>query len=680
MSVGSARRAVAGLSVFAVAAGFAVVAGVGVAGAAPETPGSLTWNANNYEYTRTISNVTPSEGETITVKTVFKRKNIVVDYLYAIKDVHPTCLTYVEGSAKVNGSTRSVESKGADFVRVKGSLTEWPLYNNDSKTFEFKYTVGADCAREVPLDTSVHYNASVTSSDFQNKGPAVTVSKNISTTTLSPTSGVKLGQLVPLSATVTGGADGDSVEFFDGATKVGAGALANGVATLAWTPADVRTHSVTAKYLGNAKVATSTSSAFDVVVSEADKSTATAITGPASAVAGESVTVEATVSPTPAGGTVQFKDGATDVGGAVPVDANGKASLTNSYVVGAHSIVAVYSGSGVYQTSTSAPHALTVAPVVVEENTTTTLVGPSTGSTGEALSFTASVSTGAAGGTVQFKEGGRDLGSPVPVDASGKATTTPTFNVAGEYGITAVFSGSGNYLGSTSNAQTVNVKAPAPTDQQTQTVLTVPADAKTGTAVGLSVTVTPTPVGGTVQFKDGSGNLGSPVPVVEGKASIMHEFASVGTHDITAVYSGATGSLTSTSAAQSVSVTAPAAEDQETSITVSAPASAVKGAKVDLVAAVVPTLSAGTVQFMDGTTPIGGPVAVVNGKATLSHTFTELGDRRITAVFSGTDGYLGSETQAAVTVKVTAASDGGDPGNGGSSTGSLGSLENIFGS
>ncbi|WP_338480094.1 Ig-like domain-containing protein [Rhodococcus sp. DN22] len=680
MSVGSARRAVAGLSVFAVAAGFAAVTGLGVAGAAPETPGSLTWNANNYEYTRTISNVTPSEGETITVKTVFKRKNIVVDYLYAIKDVHPTCLTYVEGSAKVNGSTRSVESKGADFVRVKGSLTEWPLYNNDSKTFEFKYTVGADCAREVPLDTSVHYNASVTSSDFQNKGPAVTVSKNISTTTLSPASGVKLGQPVPLSATVTGGADGDSVEFFDGATKIGAGALANGVATLAWTPADVRTHSVTAKYLGNAKVATSTSSAVDVVVSEADKSTATAITGPASAVAGESVTVEATVSPTPAGGTVQFKDGATDLGGAVTVDANGKASLTNSYAEGAHSIVAVYSGSGVYQTSTSAPHALTVAPVVVEENTTTTLVGPSTASTGEALSFTASVSTGVAGGTVQFKEGGRDLGPSVPVDATGKATTMPTFTVAGEYSITAVFSGSGNYLGSTSNTQTVNVKAPAPTDQQTETVLTVPADAKTGTAVGLSVAVTPSPVGGTVQFKDGSGNLGSAVPVVDGKASIMHEFASVGTHDITAVYSGAAGFLTSTSAAQTVSVTAPAAEDQETSITVSAPTSAVKGAKVDLVAAVVPTLSAGTVQFMDGTTPIGGPVAVVNGKATLSHTFTELGDRRITAVFSGTDGYLGSETQAAVTVKVTAESDGGDPGNGGSSTGSLGSLENIFGS
>ena len=677
MSVGSARRAVAGLSVFAVAAGFAVVAGVGVAGAAPVT---AEFNSDGYKVTRTISNGTPAEGDVITSKTVFKR-TAGVHNLYAVRDFHPACMTYVDGSATVNGSAFRVNEVATDSVRLSAGATEWPMWGGDVKTFEFQYRVGADCARGTDLSTTVHFDGTVFVDDTTNgRGPSINVQKNVSTTTVSPVSGAQVGQPVTLSATVTGGADGDSVEFFDAGSKVGAGALANGVATLAWTPADVRTHSVTAKYLGNAKVATSTSSAVDVVVSEADKSTATAITGPASAVAGESVTVEATVSPTPAGGTVQFKDGATDLGGAVTVDANGKASLTNSYAEGAHSIVAVYSGSGVYQTSTSAPHALTVAPVVVEENTTTTLVGPSTASTGETLSFTASVSTGVAGGTVQFKESGRDLGSPIPVDATGKATTTPIFNVAGEYSITAVFSGSGNYLGSTSNAQTVNVKAPAPTDQQTQTVLTVPADAKTGTAVGLSVTVTPTPVGGTVQFKDGSGNLGSPVPVVEGKASIMHEFASVGTHDITAVYSGATGFLTSTSAAQSVSVTAPAAEDQETSITVSAPASAVKGAKVDLVAAVVPTLSAGTVQFMDGTTPIGGPVAVVNGKATLSHTFTELGDRRITAVFSGTDGYLGSETQAAVTVRVTAASDGGDPGNGGSSTGSLGSLENIFGS
>ncbi|MFE4498844.1 Ig-like domain-containing protein [Rhodococcus sp. NPDC056743] len=676
MSVGSVRRVVGGLSVFAVAAGFAV-AGAGVAGAAPV---KAEFDSDGYKVTRTISNGTPSEGDVITSTTVFKR-TAGVHHLYAVRDIHPACMTYVDGSAKVNDSPFRVNEVAADSVRLSAGATEWPMWGGDVKTFEFQYRVGADCARGVDLSTTVHFDGTVFVDDTTNgRGPSINVQKNVSTTTVSPVSGAQVGQAVSLEAKVTGGADGDSVQFFDAGAAIGSGTLANGVATLSWTPAGVRTHSLTAEYLGNAKVATSTSAAVDVVVSEANKNTATTITGPASAVAGESVTVEATVTPVPAGGTVQFKDGTTDLGGAVVVDVNGKASLTSSYAAGAHSITAVYSGSGVYLTSTSAPHTLSVAPVVVEQSTTTSLTGPSTASTGEAVSFTAAVSTGAAGGTVQFKEGSRDLGAPIPVDASGTATTTPTFNVAGEYNITAVFSGSGNYRGSTSNVQTVNVKAPAPADQQTQTALIVPSEAKTGTAVGFSVTVSPTPTGGTVQFKDGSGNLGSPVPVVGGKASIMHEFAVVGIHKVTAVYSGATGFLTSTSVAHEVSVTAPVAEDQATSITVSAPASAVKGAKVDLVVAVAPTLSAGTVQFLDGTTPIGGPVAVVNGKATLSHTFTEVGDRRITAVFSGTDGYLGSETQNAATVKVSAESDGGEPGTGGSSTGSLGSLGNIFGS
>ena len=665
------RRVIGGVSVFAVAAGVVAVAYVGVAGAAPVT---AEFNSDGYKVTRTISNGTPSEGDVITSKTVFKR-TAAVHNLYAVRDLHPACMTYVDGSATVNGSAFRVNEVAADSVRLSAGLTEWPMWNGDVKTFEFKYRVGADCARGTDLSTTVHFDGTVFVDDTTNgRGPSINVQKNVSTTTVSPVSGAQVGQPVTLSATVTGGVDGDPVEFFDAGSGIGSGTLANGVATLAWTPTDARTHSVTAKYLGNTKVATSTSSAVDVVVSEADKSTATTITGPTSAGAGESVTLEAAISPVPVGGTVQFKDGAIDLGGAITVDANGKASLTSSYATGEHSIVAVYSGSGVYQTSTSTPHTLTVTPVVVEQSTTTTLVGPSTASTGETLSFTASVSTGATGGTVQFKEGIRDMGSPIPVDASGTATITPRFDDAGEYNITAVFSGSGNSLGSTSSVQTVKVKAPTPTDQQTQTILTVPADAKTGTAVGLSVTVTPTPVGGTVQFKDGSGAFGSPVPVVDGKASIMHEFAVVGTHDITAVYSGASGFLTSTSAAQTVSVTAPAAEDQVTSITVSAPASATKGAKVDLVAAVAPSFNGGTVQFMDGSAPIGGPAAVVNGKATLSHAFAEVGDRRITAVFSGTDGYLGSETQAGVTVKVTASPGTGVP------TGSLADLGTIFGS
>ncbi len=59
MSDRNTRRVVGGLSAFAVAAGFAVTAGVGIAGAAP---GSVTWTDGSSKYTRTVSNTTPNEG------------------------------------------------------------------------------------------------------------------------------------------------------------------------------------------------------------------------------------------------------------------------------------------------------------------------------------------------------------------------------------------------------------------------------------------------------------------------------------------------------------------------------------------------------------------------------------------------------------------------------------------
>ncbi|MGV0153521.1 Ig-like domain-containing protein [Rhodococcus sp. GB-02] len=444
---------------FAVAAGFAVVAGVGVAGAAPETPGSLTWNANNYEYTRTISNVTPSEGETITVKTVFKRQSIVVDYLYAIKDVHPTCLTYVEGSAKVNGSTRSVESKGADFVRVKGTPIEWPLYNNDTKSFEFKYTVGADCARGVPLDTSVHYNASVTSSDFQNKGPAVTVSKNVSTTTLAGVGGAQVGQSVALSATVTGGADGDSVEFFDAGSKIGAGTLANGVATLAWTPATRGDHSITAKFADTARAVGSASAPVNVSVSQADAQSSTTLAPISGAQVGKSTALKATVSASGAGGTVTFKVGGT-VLASVPVAGNGEATYAwVPTVAGAQTVEAVFSGrSGVTGSSTTANVTVAEQPAGTTSSTTDLSVGA--GQVGVAQTISAQVSPANAGGTVTFKDGETVIGTAT-VDSSGKASLSWKPATQGQRIVAAEYSGAGTV---TASSDQVSVQIAAPVD------------------------------------------------------------------------------------------------------------------------------------------------------------------------------------------------------------------------
>ncbi|MFC9790912.1 Ig-like domain-containing protein [Rhodococcus sp. NPDC127528] len=210
---------------------------------------------------------------------------------------------------------------------------------------------------------------------------------------------------------------------------------------------------------------------------------------------------------------------------------------------------------------------------------------------------------------------------------------------------------------------TIEVKAPA----STTTTLTAPATAVTGTAVDLTANVSPVQDGGTVQFKDGDTNIGAPAIVAAGKATLSHTFAATGSRNITAVYSGVPGFTGSASAPSTVVVAAP---DAPTSTVLSAVSDAQAGTPVSLVAAVTPAPTGGTVQFKDGDTPIGGPVPVTGGNATLWIPFNLAGDHPITAVYSGAPGFKGS-TSAPTTVKV---SDGSGTGGGN------GSLSSLFGS
>ncbi|NKU61737.1 hypothetical protein GS891_00385 [Rhodococcus hoagii] len=81
--------------------------------------------------------------------------------------------------------------------------------------------------------------------------------------------------------------------------------------------------------------------------------------------------------------------------------------------------------------------------------------------------------------------------------------------------------------------------------------------------------------------------------------------------------------------AASVSVVVP------TSMTVSAPSTALTGTAVTLSATVTPSNAVGTVQFKDNGANIGSPQSVSNGTATLQHTFATAGSHSITAEFSG---------------------------------------------
>lgn len=112
----------------------------------------------------------------------------------------------------------------------------------------------------------------------------------------------------------------------------------------------------------------------------------------------------------------------------------------------------------------------------------------------------------------------------------------------------------------------------------------------------------------------------------------------------------------------------------ETVSTLSVPPSAVSGTMVDLTVQVAPSAAAGTVQFFADDEPIGDPVDVVGGSATLPHVFSEIGDHLITATFTpapvaddSTDTPYASSTAGPASITVQAE----QPGTGSLSPGSL---------
>ena len=94
---------------------------------------------------------------------------------------------------------------------------------------------------------------------------------------------------------------------------------------------------------------------------------------------GTAVTLNATVTPATAG-TVQFKDGATNIGAAVTVTAGAASTTTSSLSVGSHSLTAVFTPSNttLFSGSTSSPSTFVVSAVPATPTTTGLSVNPST--------------------------------------------------------------------------------------------------------------------------------------------------------------------------------------------------------------------------------------------------------------------------------------------------------------
>ncbi|MGW4477598.1 Ig-like domain-containing protein [Rhodococcus triatomae] len=200
--------------------------------------------------------------------------------------------------------------------------------------------------------------------------------------------------------------------------------------------------------------------ALDFELDQAAATTTTAVTGVTSAVVGTPIDLTATVTPADATGTVQFKDGATDLGGPVTVT-TGVATYSHTFTTpGVHAITAVYSGDSGFAPSTSVAHQVTVAdPVKV--STSVTVSGASAVNNGTNIQLTATVVPNAATGSVQFTDNGVNLGAPVPL-VNGTATANRSFGVDGEHVIVANYLGSATHAASTSAPHTVTVSSVTP--------------------------------------------------------------------------------------------------------------------------------------------------------------------------------------------------------------------------
>lgn len=282
----------------------------------------------------------------------------------------------------------------------------------------------------------------------------------------------------------------------------------------------------------------------------------------------------------------------------------------------------------------SASQAILVSRAVSGNSSITLTSSQNPSSLGQAVTFTATVTSPVAGvpsGTVTFSDGGTPLvGSPVPLSASGVATLTPPVLSGGPHSITASYSGDSTFNPATSGSlpQTV-IRATSST-----AIASSGSPTNAGQPVTFTATVTsttPGPLTGTVTFFE-NGPLGPAVPLDNNHQAVFTTAnLSPGFHSISAEYSGDTNFQPSSNfVSQTVIATS-------TTTLVSSANPSVPGQSVTFTATVAsnaPNPAIGQINFFDGATLLS-PGTVINGTATFTTSGFGPGSHSITAQFMG---------------------------------------------
>lgn len=208
------------------------------------------------------------------------------------------------------------------------------------------------------------------------------------------------------------------------------------------------------------------------------------------------------------------------------------------------------------------------------ETTTTLTASPTPGTQGANVDLTATVSPASAG-TVQFKDGSTNLGTPVAV-SSGTAVKTTSALAIGSHNLKAVFlpSDSTAVYGS-EGTTTLTINKAAAVSTNTALSVTPSTEAAFAPVVLHADVTADTTLGrtlaGNVVFKDGTTTLGT-VALAAGAAELTFSTFTEGVHAITAQFvpTDATDYATSTSSSVDFTATAPLnpPSEQDVNVTV----------------------------------------------------------------------------------------------------------------
>ncbi len=392
---------------------------------------------------------------------------------------------------------------------------------------------------------------------------------------------------------------------------------------------------------------------LDGSVNSSETATTTTITSntPNPSTVGQPVAFNVTVNGgVPNGETVTLEDASNGnaVVGTGTLTSGATTINVSSLSIGTHDIFAVYAGDSTYAPSQSSQVVQTVDPL----GTVTTLVdnGPNPSTSGQSVSFTATVSpTVPDGESVSLK----DASNGNAVVASGVLTNgAATINVSslsvGTHDLFAVYAGDATYATSQSSQviQTVNAISTTTTLADNG-----PNPSTGGQSVNFTVAVSPTvPNGESVSLEDASnGNaVVATGTLASGTATINISTLSAGTHDLFAVYGGDSTHAGSQSGQVVQTVNA---LNTTTTLTDNGPNPSTGGQSVSFTVTVSPAVANGeSVSLEDASNgnAVVGTGTLASGSATINISTLLIGTHDLFAVYGGDAIHTGSQSSQVV--------------------------------